>query len=423
MLADRCYGRGLLISLPPLRIAERDFARDPRPALVRRLGNGLIVPAAQLAARPVVVTSFYLHQLQQLSRILDIALRAIVARYFVDERIRAIYALPPAMEELLRLTADSAAPYRIGFYRPDFVYDAADGQPRLCEIGARYPLNGWMLSQAAAEIYEPYVTEMGWAVQAGQRGLLDDLCARYRPGERVAMVHEGEAGTEIFLLVQALRERGVNFIQAHPAALTVNGGQLEAGGCKIDHCILEMDRSELPLIPAPALRHLLATGTYFNDIRTLILIHDKRTLAVLWHEPVMRDILSPEDMAALRPFLIPSWSIDSPAACEALLAREGDMIVKRSSGGRGVDALVRSDCGEGAWRLRLRTDLARDMYQDYLAQYEFHVPGELRPVHLVGMHLCHDAISYGAGVFRGASGKIINVHGRRGHVHVPVITP
>jgi len=135
----------------------------------------------------------------------------------------------------------------------------------------------------------------------------------------------------------------------------------------------------------------------------------------------MRDILAPDDQALLRAFLIPSWTIGEAPGCATLIARGGDMIAKRSSGGRGIDALVRSACGEAAWRARVRADWARDMYQTYLPQKAFHVPGETGPIDLVGMQLCRDGVSYGAGIFRGSDEKVINVHGQRGHVYVPLV--
>lgn len=400
------------MSQPPLlRLARRGFARDPRPELAGRLGAPPIVKANQVAAVPVTLSHSYLERLALLGRLLDAALRGIVERYFGDERIRAVYALPADLEAMLRQAADR--PYRIGCYRPDFVYDG-QGQPRLCEIGARYPLNGWMLSAEAADA-------LGSGGEAAPRPFLDDLCADYRPGETVAMVHAREAGTEIFLFAEALRARGIGFVQAHPGSLRVRGGALHAGEDRIDHAILEMDRTELPLIDADALGWLIGKGSYFNDVRTLILVHDKRTLALLWDEAVMRDILPGAELAALRAFLIPSFVVDGPGSRDALLARDEDMIAKRSSGGRGVDALVRSDCGEAAWRRRVEADWARDMYQAYLPQRGFRAPGEARPIHLVGMQLCRDGVSYGPGVFRGSDAKVINVHGARGRVYLPMV--
>lgn len=397
------------VTAPLLWIPDRGFGADPRAALAARLGSPPVVRPEQFAEVPVALAAGYLDDLGAFTRLLDVALREIVARYFDDPRIRAVYALPPALEAILAQAR--GRPYRIGCYRPDFIYDEA-GMPRLCEIGARYPMNGWMLSARAAEAYGSTATEQRF---------LDELAAGYAPGETVAVVHAGEAGGELLLLGEALTERGIRLVEAHPSGLGVRGGRLHAGETPVDHVILQLDRLELALIPDLALAHLIASGAYFNDVRTLILVHDKRVLALLWDEAVMADILPPADLATLRAMLIPSWTLPDAVAGEALLARPQDMIAKRSSGGRGIDALVRSSCGEAAWRDRVRSEWAEDMYQLYLPQRGFATPHQAGPIHLVGMQLCRDGNSYGAGVFRGSDAKVINVHGDRGRVYVPVV--
>lgn len=408
---------GIGVDAPWLRIAERSFAAEQRSALATRLGDPPIIDSEHLAAMPVLIAPAYLARLDRLNQLLDKALRAIVGHYFDDPRIRSIYALPEPMEAILRLAREK--PYQVGWYRPDLVHDT-DGSPRVCEIGARYPLNGWMVSERAAEALAPHADDAGLGAVTGY-GFIDALCGQYRAGETVAMLHAGEAGTEIFLLAEALRERGIGFMSASPAEVVLEAGRLRMAGRMVDHVILEMDRSELPLIPGDVLRHLIDTGSYFNDVRTLILVHDKRALAVLWDDAIRHRLLQADEAEELRSFLIPSWTIADADGCEALLARDEDMIAKRSSGGRGIDALVRRECGEAVWRARVERDWSKDMYQHYLAQRDFGVPGDTRATHLVGLQLCRDATSYGPGIFRGSSASVINLHGDRGLIYVPLI--
>jgi hypothetical protein len=408
---------GAAADAPLLWIAERSFAEDLRPAFAARLGDPPIVDSEHFAATPVLIKPAYLARLSRLNQLLDKALRAIVEHYFDDPRIRSIYALPESIEAILRLA--HGRPYRVGWYRPDLVHDT-NGQPRVCEIGARYPLNGWMVSERAAQALAPYAAATGLGEVTGH-GFVDALCSRYRPGDTVAMLHGGEAGTEIFLLADILRKRGTDFMPVSPVEIELEGGKLRAGGRTIDHAILEMDRSELPLIPDEVLRHLIDTGNYFNDIRTLILVHDKRVLAVLWDDAIREDLLSVDEAEELRAFLIPSWTVADAGGCEALLARDEDMIAKRSSGGRGIDALVRHECDDAAWRARIEHDWSQDVYQHYLPQRDFGAPSDAGMTHLVGLQLCRDATSYGPGVFRGSNASVINLHGDRGLIYVPLL--
>ncbi len=377
---------------------------------------------AHFANPPVVVEEAWLMQLQRMHAALRRALHAVVERYVHDARIRAIYALPPALEAIVR-QAD-AYPYRIGFHRPDLVFDR-EGRPRICEIGARFPLNGWILSDASQRVFSAAPAYARFRAQSAQAGFWDVLHAMHPPGSTVVLVHAREPGSEIFRVREVLQRRGANFLQARPEALSVRGGRivLEQDGRHwvVDRCILEMDRTELTAFAPEVLARLIEDGHYFNDVRTLILVHDKRTLAVLWDEAILRDCVDAETIGTLRPWLIPSWVADTQAARDALLERPGEMIAKRNSGGRGIDAAVRSLCGERAWRDLVRQRSGDYMFQDYLAQRDFRDPASGRMLHLIGMLLCHDSVCYGAGVFRGSEEAIINVHQGRGRLFAAML--
>ena len=339
---------------PPLQIADRPLDEDPTDLLRDCFAGTPLSEGLSFSTTPVRVTADYLGTLRTLGVLLDTALRAVVTRYFDDTRIRAIYDLDPALESILRLAR--GRPYAVGLYRPDFVYDR-QGRPRVCEIGARYPLNGWMLSRAASRRLAGTLARAGLReVQDQGAPFLNTMRALHPPGTTLAMLHAREAGTELFCLRDELRADGVDFVQAHPSALKSRNGALEVDGRRVDRLVLEMDRSELPLIDAGPLGRMLGEGCYFNDVRTLILVHDKRVLAVLNDEAIMRDCMAADAYDALRPFLIPTWVARSDAQARALHARPQDLIAKPSSGGRGVDTCVRSLCTQEVWARLLGAD-------------------------------------------------------------------
>ncbi|MGC0152604.1 hypothetical protein ACPRNU_09115 [Chromobacterium vaccinii] len=345
---------------------------------------------------------------RELSRLLDTALRAIVGQYFRDKRIRAIYRLATTCENLLLRAGRH--PYQVGFYRPDFVYDR-DGQARVCGLGARYPLSGWMVGQLIKAFHGPAPE-----ARPDHGALLKMLSGMYPPDSAVAMVHTGERGGEVLLLTDELRRCGVRLLQAHPMELQCDGDRVWVRDQPVDRCILEMDRSELPLIPAAALTRLIETGAYCNDVRTLILVHDKRALAVLNHAGIMGDCMEAADYAALQPFLIPSFALASQQEAEALLARPGRLIAKPNSGGRGAPPRLSDGCGADEWRRLVRREWPRYMFQEYIEQREFADPETGCPVHLVGTLLCHNAASHGGGVFGDADERL-----RRGKLYSAMV--
>lgn len=376
------------------------------------------IPPSAFSPVPVTVAPSHPAELRRLARTLDAAFRAIIARYFDDPRIRAIYRLPEALERILRLARD--APYRVGLTRPDFVYDR-DGHPRICEIGARYPLNGWMVSAFAARAFAADGARHGLHPPPELATFLPALLDGLAPGDTVAVLHEREPGTEIFGLRAPLAARGVAFLDAPPSRLGAVAGRPAIDGVPLRRVFLELDRSELPGLREDALAALIAAGACVNDVRTVVLVHDKRVLAVLHDAAIMRDCLPADDYAALRPYLIPTWAPACDADAEALLARPDNLIAKRNSGGRGVDACVREACDDAAWRALVRTQWPDFVFQPYLAQRDFTAPDTGETVHLVGMQLCRDGESHGPGVFRSSGERVINLHQQRGRLHPALV--
>lgn len=376
------------------------------------------LPLSRFSRLPVTVAASHPAELRRLARLLDTAFRAIVARYFDDPRIRALYRLPPALERVLSLAR--AAPYRVGCTRPDFVYDG-DGHPRICEVGARYPLNGWMVSAFAARAFAADGARHGLHPSPETTDFLPALLHGLAPGDTVAVIHDREPGTEIFGLRAPLAARGVDFVDAPPLRLGVVAGRPAIDGVPLRRVFLELDRSELPGIREDALAALIAAGDCVNDVRTVVLVHDKRVLAVLHDPAIMRDCLPADDYAALRPYLIPTWAPTCEADAEALLARPENLIAKRNSGGRGVDACVREACDEATWRDFVRSQWPDYVFQPYLEQRAFTAPDTGEAVHLVGMQLCRDGESHGPGVFRSSTERVINLHQQRGRLHPALV--
>ena len=139
----------------------------------------------------------------------------------------------------------------------------------------------------------------------------------------------------------------------------------------MDQFILEMDREELRKFEPEVLRQLVLQGTYFNDIRTLILVHDKRILAVLWDEDIMRDYLSAAEYDLLRPWLIPSFVIRNENEIETWLHGPQNLILKLNSGGRGIGAYVKNACTPDEWKSVLRNQWKNYLIQHFVDQQEY----------------------------------------------------
>jgi len=370
------------------------------------------------SAVPVVVKPQYLAQMDRLCQVLNRALVNIVQAYFTDERIREIYNLDEEMEGILRVAAEK--PYTVGLYRPDLLQDES-GQTRICEIGARYPINGWMISYYLNLICRNSEVMPRKELQAvpGQLEFLQTLYDTFDANQPVILVHDNEKGTEVFNLLHEFGKKGLSSISASPTDLKLHNGQVTLNNKAVSQFILEMDREELRKFSQDVLHHIIRNGIYFNDVRTLILVHDKRVLAALYDESIMADHLSVEDYLFLRPFLIPTFTLNDAAKREEVIHSKQNWLLKQNSGGRGIDIYVKDECTSQAWADVVNNRWPEYMVQQYVQQQEFHYIKNPN-INIVGMLLCYNDRSFGPGLFRGAAGCVVNVHNGRAVIFPPM---
>lgn len=358
----------------------------------------------------------YDKEMNRLCSILNYACKAIVQHYFEDERIRNYYQLDKDLEALLKKSSSTI--YNQGFYRPDFLYDR-NNQAKICEIGARYPLNGWMISYYLRLMNDELKETQDWLrfKDVDLKNLIDDLYYQFVPNKKLALVHDDEKGTEIFYVQKELAKLGVELISVKPQDLIVSNDSIYVNGEPVSQFILEMDREELKKIKPDVLDKLIEQNCYFNDIRTLILIHDKRVLAVMYDADIMYDYINEEDYDFLKQYLIPSYVIVDPSECDAFIANDQNLILKLNSGGRGIGAYVKSDCTAQEWDAIIRENWSKYLIQHFVEQKEFKDIENNREIHLVGMLLCKDNKNYGPGLFRGSDESVVNVHQGRALIY------
>lgn len=370
---------------------------------------------------PLLMKESDLRAFQRLSEILNRAFIQIVQHYFSDERIRNIYQLDSELEAILKMA--DPYPYKVGRYRPDFVIDV-NGQKKICEIGCRYPFNGWMFShyinEVVAKVIPPELDH--WSEVFGLSDFLDDYVHTLNTSESLFWIHDQEKGTEVNYLFHELKKRNILAESISSSDLYLKEDCLFAGEHLAQQFILEMDREELKQMDTSVLKGLIASGKCTNDVRSLILIHDKRVLAVLCHPEIMKDYLSEQEYAFLSPFLIPSFILDTEEKQKEIYSSTENWILKNNSGGRGIGAYVKNDCEPEQWKRVVTQEWQSYMVQEYVEQksFDFFYEGKREQIHVVGLLLFMDDRCYGPGIFRGSTEKVINMHDGRG-VFLPCV--
>tara|TARA_R110002073_G_scaffold8207_3_gene45784 strand:+ start:65898 stop:67157 length:1260 start_codon:yes stop_codon:yes gene_type:complete len=360
---------------------------------------------------PVKINANYLENAERLGKLLNDIIVKIVYNYTRDERVQDIIRLDKELLEIL-LMAEST-PYEIGMYRPDFVYDV-NGQAKICEIGCRYPINGWMLSYFFNLTTKEFVSSVdkNWEAIPNQENFISEFSSRYDKEEPIFFIHNKEKGTEIHYLKKELAKNGIQFIDVNPKEFKLVDGQLMVKDQIARQFYLEMDREELKAFDKDVLKSIIASGRCINDVRTILLIHDKRILTILFNEEIMPSYTDEYDYAFLKNFLIPSFTIYDQKDRDYLIKSSGSWVLKNNSGGRGIDIYLKNECGLEVWKEIITKNWQNYMVQEYVAQKEFVLGKE--KINIVGMNLYFNGQSFGPGVFRGSSKRIINLHDGNG---------
>ena len=367
---------------------------------------------------PLTLTHDDVAELGHLYRAIARGITRVVERYLHDARLREIITLPPALITLLERT--DGRPYRPGALRPDFLIDTA-GAFRVCEVNARFPTNGFMCSYFTNEAVDGlgYLAGAPARSMAGVHRTLDALCSRFRTGEPLVVLLDREAGTEIFLLMDELRRRGIDARCRRPAELSVSGGMVIDAGQPVDQFVLELERDELLDLPLDLFDAVAATPRSFNDVRTVILGHDKRILAVLSRPELVADLLDPTDVDVISRHLIPTFN--ATEVREELLDHPEAWVLKRNSSGRGIDLLVGASCPADTWRQAALDQTDDRTAQSLVHQQTFALPtldaGDTivdEPMQVVGLLPGFDGELLGPGLFRASARSVINIAGGRG---------
>lgn len=409
---------GKLFTIPG---ADQSVLRkEMERGFIHYLGEVPLGGSDTYADSPILIPENRLPELHQLTAVLANALDKIVRNYANDKRIRAIYDLDEELNAILTEAAD--IPYEIGAYRPDFL-QAENGELKLCEIGARFPLNGWMISYYMEQVVFDFSF---WNKEIPLQILRDmpEQFARLFDADKIlTLVMESEKGSEIHWLLDLFRKKGFRVETCRPDELQYNENSVILNGQPVEQFILEMDRTELKKFKPEVLKHIIRHCRYINDVRTLILVHDKRVLAVLYDEAIMRDYLSQTDYDFLRAYLVPAFALNDENLRNKLLQEQNGWVLKESSGGRGEGMYVGHECESENWKEVLTENWKSYMVQEYVKQYTYSVPTgkSTESMHLVGMLLCLNKTLCGPGIFRGSANAVINVHQGRGLIF-PVLT-
>ncbi|KAI0195550.1 hypothetical protein EV127DRAFT_331792 [Xylaria flabelliformis] len=459
---------------------EADFAREQdgfQANLIMKCPAHIWPKGSYRAAcpRPILVTGHHEQRVTKLSQALTSAVNDIVERWWSDQEARLFERMPLKREEedilkwiesqvscgTLKKYSDSS-----GSWRPDFLIEdrissqEADKESFLItEINGRFSFNGAMHLAYGQEVFDDMdLGVLKLTSTATPAQIFDGLRSLFNPCVPLHLLIGEEAGIDIHMFIDASRKRfGITPRLINPSDLRLEPalqGNREYRLCclaqrkgdtemfplpstfinnkgeileEIQQVGLELHQHELFALPHDMLRHI--SLCCFNDLRTILLAHDKRMLGIVKQELqylVQAQVLTPDQAQALDEGIVDTFIPGSPQIHSLLqksknsLDLKNDYILKPIRSGKGAGIIFGEDIASYEWESILENLQSRAQFTEktYVVQrrveqplYDLVLHASGNKVHypLVGTWHIINGMFCGLGTWRSSANRICAV--------------
>ncbi|WP_155051397.1 hypothetical protein [Piscirickettsia salmonis] len=355
-----------------------------------------------------------LNQVEEIHPVLVKAIIQIVNNYLLDDDLQEILKLDDRKLSLIKLASE--APYQLFSIRPDFLI-SENNEVKLCEINARFTINGFMGSYYThLQTKEDYSENQG--IEDKIARLIDNYTSRFDLSKPLFLMRQNETGYDLNLLKIFLIDRGVDIIDIEPQDLSLANKKLVAKGVECKQLIMELHQNELENISDDILEHIILNVNYVNDIRTIFITHDKRLFSILSNSKIMNRYLSNEEVGILSKHIIETYLLSK--AKDEVINNKNNWVLKKCLSGKGEGMYIGAEASLPEITNVIDNQAAQYIAQPFLAQkkIEIFIDGEYRTCNAVGMILSLNGAYQGTGIFRVSPNSIIAVS-RGGCIVVP----
>jgi hypothetical protein len=92
---------------------------------------------------PIFITQDQLEEFKKIHDAIYHGIKSVVNNYGKDEQIQKTFNFPEKIKRILQIF-DGINYENIGTFRPDFIHEKDTRKIKICEINARFPLNGYL---------------------------------------------------------------------------------------------------------------------------------------------------------------------------------------------------------------------------------------------------------------------------------------
>ena len=353
--------------------------------------------------KPLAITNDRRKELKELHRILYKCIAFMADNY--EQFVPKYMPLSDAEMELLEM--QSRYPFRAGTYRPDYIL-AEDGRLLLCEITSRFFAHGVFFSYYSECTAERFMERFPDKTNETEyESMLRYMAEHTTDKNTISVLKSSDKTSEIQLYVPFYQRFGKHVSVFEAQEVEQNRGQWENG------CVISaLNQKDILSFSQDTVRAMIDAGM-INDLRTVLLIHDKRFMS-LWYEDFFTGcFLTEAETAFLRAHAIPTWLYGTHGEIwEDARHNKNGYILKHHRLGKSEKVYGGPLTDPAVWEEPWKNGDIRDMIlQPFIRQRTFPTvwEGQSFDDYICGMMLCVDDRYFESGMFRASSLPVTNV--------------
>lgn len=381
----------------------------------------------------MVITSARREELRTLHRIVYKCIDYMVRHY----REYVPRYMPLSDREMEILEMQSRAAFRAGTYRPDYLISDS-GDLLLCEITSRFFAHGIFMSYFSECAADAFLKNLSSRSDGKKEAASPQIPRRDSTFEQMLQYMLEITGNkkEIYILKSADKTSEIGlyvpFYEYYgKKAVILEAEEVEENiSCwRNGFVISALNQTDLLSFSMETIEAMVAAGMY-NDLRTILLIHDKRFMRLWFEDAFTGRFLTEEETTFLRRHTIPTWlypdesagghcssrhshfSEETEAAWRDARRSREKYILKHHRLGKSEQVYAGPLTDERTWQSLWETGAVRQMIlQPFIRQRTYSTiwEGQQFEDYICGMMLCVDDRYFESGMFRASSLPVTNV--------------
>ena len=353
--------------------------------------------------RPMGISSVRRDELRELHRVLYKCINHMAAEY----RTFAPRYMPLSDRDMALLEIQDRRPFRATTYRPDYIV-SEDGRLLLCEITSRFFAHGMFLSYFSEVVADRFMAGFpGKTRQSAFEEMLAYMLGIVGDKRDIYVLKSADRTSEIRLYAPFYSYFGkrVTVIEAKDVEADIRSWSR-------GFVISALNQGDLLSFSTDTVRAMVDAGMY-NDLRTILLIHDKRFMNLWFQDGFTDACLTPEETTFLRRHAIPTWPWGTnETQWEAARRHREDFIIKHRRLGKSdrlyAGPLMSPEAWEALWR---DGEVRHAVLQPFIRQRRWPCvwEGQAFEDYICGMMLCVDDRYFDSGLIRASSLPVTNI--------------